>query len=188
MNPCTVVVDAQNSFCKPGGLSFDKREQNTQHGITKALKNIRIFLGSSAARNADCVYLCNNKSFREDRYYFHLDIVDELRDHAEEHRLFWREDPSEDPFNNPSLVSYLKSHGFTSLALCGFYFEQCVSTTALCALKRKIPVTFITDCMYSFPDDQLQELFLENILKEDRPLVSFVSSQRYIEEYIKISA
>jgi len=67
------------------------------------------------------------------------------------------------PFFNTGLLTWLRHHGVTAVALCGVYTHMVVDSTARFADDCGFEVTVIEDCCAS-PDPELHRIEVEKIL------------------------
>ena len=149
-----------------------------KRSLRRTVVRIRDLLDRARAKKALCVFLIANSSrlyAEHTDFRWDTEIHDELSP-KEKEPIFLRDNPSEDPFLS-GLGDFLKSFSTPRLLLCGFYGNKCVWQTAFGALDRKLPVSFIIDCVFPNYDTGTQDKFLNLLRKNDREdeiqLVSF---------------
>lgn len=178
MTDIVIVVDAQNSFCHPDGMStreFAKTEKECRE-LEKTVMRMRRFLEKARAHEMPIFYLCANENAMNVALWnmeIHYDLLPQERE-----EVFWRNNPQDDSALDKTICSLQKRFPEPHFFLCGFYTHWCVTRAALHALKIGIPASLVVDC--AFPRVTRREQKSFSSIKEqvsfnfDESLMQFV--------------
>ena len=148
MTNIVVVVDSQNSFCHPDGISTKRfaKTEKTLRELQHTIARIKLFLDNARAQNVPVAYLCANENATNVAWW-NLQIHDNLKPREGE-EVLWRNGTEDDRALDITVRSLSKKFPDPHFFLCGFYMHYCVTRVALHALKVGIPVSFVVDCAF----------------------------------------
>ena len=188
MTDIVVVVDAQNSFCHPDGVStkrFAKTEKKLCE-LQQTIARLKLFLEKARVRNIPVVYLCANKNTKNVALW-NLQIHNDLSPQKND-EVFWRNEPWDYGALNKTVHSLLERFADPHFFLCGFYANKCVAAVAMHFVERGIPISIIADCVYPSLTKRMETWYTGYIARKwpkpiDINLISFETSAAHSAEW-----